>query len=366
MNRKRLIIPLLLIAVLAATAYSMGWFHHDTGLQGSGTVEARDIRVGSKIGGRIDKVLVREGDSVSQGQVLITFDDKELQASLAQSRANSEKASRGFRPEEIAEARAAAMQAKAEYEQRMNGYRQEDIDGAQADVDRSTADEVRAHRDFQRYDALAQKDLVSKQQRDTAEANWKMAVAVKENAQHKLAELQRGYRPEEKASAGARYQQTQATLEKFERGNRREDVDAARAALELDEARYRERQVLAPSNATVEVLDVRPGDLIAPNTPVATLLESDQIYVRIYIPETVLGHVQLGQQAEIRVDSFPNQVFHGVVEQINQQAEFLPRNVQTREERVHQVFGVKVRIDDTSHRVLAGMAADVKLTPAGS
>jgi HlyD family secretion protein len=124
--------------------------------------------------------------------------------------------------------------------------------------------------------------------------------------------------------------------------------------------------VLAPSNATVEVLDVRPGDLIAPNTPVATLLESDQIYVRIYIPETVLGHVQLGQQAEIRVDSFPNQVFHGVVEQINQQAEFLPRNVQTREERVHQVFGVKVRIDDTSHRVLAGMAADVKLTPAGS
>jgi HlyD family secretion protein len=366
MNRKRLLIPLLLIAVLAATAYSMGWFHHDTGLQGSGTVEARDIRVGSKIGGRIDKVLVREGDSVSQGQVLITFDDKELLASLDQSRANAEKSSRGFRPEEIAEARAAAMQAKAEYEQRMNGYRQEDIDAAQADVDRSTADEVRAHLDFQRYDALAQKDLVSKQQRDTAEANWKMAVAVKDNAQHKLAELKRGYRPEEKASAEARYQQTQATLEKFERGNRREDVEAARAALELDEARYRERQVLAPSNATVEVLDVRPGDLIAPNTPVATLLESDQIYVRIYIPETVLGHVQLGQQAEIRVDSFPNQVFHGVVEQINQQAEFLPRNVQTREERVHQVFGVKVRIDDTSHRVLAGMAADVKLTPAGS
>jgi len=114
----------------------------------------------------------------------------------------------------------------------------------------------------------------------------------------------------------------------------------------------------------VGVLDVRPGDLIAPNTPVATLLERDQIYVRIYIPETEIGRVQLGQKAEIRVDSFPNQVFQGVVEQINQQAEFLPRNVQTREERVHQVFGVKVRIDDTSRRVLAGMAADVKLNPA--
>ncbi len=364
MNRRRLLIPLAVAGIGAVAAYSMGWFHRDTGLQGSGTVEARNIRVGSKIGGRIDKVLVREGDSVEPGQVLVTFDDKELQATLEEMRAAAEKAQRGFRPEEIEEARAAAAQARAEYEQRRNGYRQEDIDAAKADLDRATADEIRAHLDAQRYDALAQKDLVSKQQRDTAEANWKMALAQKQNTQHKLDELQKGYRPEEIAAAEARYRQTQATLEKFERGNRKEDVEAAKAAFALEEARYRERQVVAPSAATVEVLDVRPGDLIAPNTPIATLLERDQIYVRIYIPETQIGHVQLGEKAEIRVDSFPNQAFSGVVEQINQQAEFLPRNVQTREERVHQVFGVKVRIDDSSHRVRAGMAADVKFNAA--
>jgi membrane fusion protein YbhG len=363
MKPKRLVLPFIVLALVAVAAYSMGWFRHDNALQGSGTVEARDIRVGSKVGGRIDKVLVREGDTVDAGQVLITFDDKELLASLAQSRAAAEKAQRGYRPEEIEEARAAAAQAQAEYDQRKNGYRQEDIAAAQADLDRATADEVRTHLDYQRYDALAQKDLVSKQQRDTAEANWKMAVAQKDNAQHKLDELKKGYRPEEIASAEARYHQTQATLEKLQRGNRREDVDAARAVLAYDEARFRERQVLAPSAATIEVLDVRPGDLIPPNTPVATLLERDQIYVRIYIPETIIGQVHLGQEAQIRVDSFPNQVFQGVVEQINQQAEFLPRNVQTREERVHQVFGVKVRIDDSSHHVLAGMAAEVKLTP---
>jgi len=363
MKRKIILIPVILAAVLAAAAYSMGWFRHDAGLQGSGTVEARDIRVGSKVGGRIDKILVREGDSVESGQLLITFDDKELLASLAQSRAAAEKAQRGFRPEEIAQARASAAQAKAEYDQRINGYRQEDIDAAKADLDRATADEVRTHLDFQRYDALAAKDLVSKQQRDTSEANWKMALAQKQNAQHKLDELHRGYRPEEIAAAEARYQQTRAILEMYERGSRREDIDAARAALAYDEARFRERQVVAPAAATIEVLDVRPGDLIPPNTPIATLLERDQIYVRIYIPETEIGRVHLGQKAEIRVDSFPNQSFDGVVEQINQQAEFLPRNVQTREERVHQVFGVKVRIDDTSHRVLAGMAADVRLSP---
>jgi len=364
MNRKRLILILVIAAALVGAALATNWFRRDTALQGSGTVEARDIRVGSKIGGRIDKVLVREGDRVQPGQVLIIFDDKELQAALQQSHAAAEKAQRGYRPEEIAEARAAAAQAKADYEQRRNGYRKEDIAAAQADLDRAKADEVRTHLDFDRYEALAKKDLVSKQQRDTAEAAWRMAVATRENAQHKLDELQHGYRPEEIASALAHYQEAQATLEKLERGNRREDVELAKAAYSYDEARFRERQVVAPSAATVEVLDVRPGDLIAPNTPVATLLEADQIYVRIYIPETEIGLVKIGQAAEVRVDSFPKKVFEGEVEQINQQAEFLPRNVQTRDERVHQVFGVKVRIKDSSGRILAGMAADVKLKAA--
>ncbi len=365
MNRKLIFVLIIIAAIGGATAVYATWFRHDSALQGSGTVEARNIRVGSKIGGRIDKVLVREGDSVQAGQVLITFDDKELQASLEQSRANAEKARRGYRPEEIAEARATAAQAKADYELKKNGYRQEDIATAQADLDRAKADEIRTHLDFDRYEALAKKDLVSKQQRDTAEANWKVAVAQQQSAQHKLDELQRGYRPEEIASAEAHYHQTQANLEKLERGNRREDVDLAKGAYAYDEARFRERQVVAPSAATVEVLDVRPGDLIAPNTPIATLLEKDQIYVRIYIPETQIGRVKLGQQAEVRVDSFPSTAFEGVVEQINQQAEFLPRNVQTREERVHQVIGIKIRIDDPAGRVLAGMAADVKLK-AGS
>jgi membrane fusion protein YbhG len=365
MNRKRVLLIVLVVAATAiGAAFSAGLFRHDTSLQGSGTVEARDIRVGSEIGGRIDKVLVREGDTVQAGQVLVTFDNRELMATLQQSQASAQKAERGYRKEEIEQARGSAEAAKAEYEQRKNGYRHEDVAAAQADLDRAKADEIRTRLDYQRYDALAKKDLVSKQQRDTAEANWKMAVAQQDNAQHKLDEFQRGYRPEEIAAARARYQQAAASLQMMERGNRPEDVALAKAAYSFEQARFRETQVVAPNAATVEVLDVRPGDLIAPNTPVATLLERDQIYVRIYIPETELGHVQLGQKAEVHVDSFPNTAFDGVVEQINQQAEFLPRNVQTREERVHQVFGVKVRIDDPSGHVRAGMAADVRLRPA--
>jgi HlyD family secretion protein len=365
MNRNRVVIIVLVVAAIAAaTAYAAGWFGRDHSLQGSGTVEARDIRVGSKVAGRIEKVLVREGDTVQAGQVLVTFDDREMIATLQQSQASAQKAERGYRKEEVEQARAAADAAMAEYEQRKNGYRREDIAAAQAELDRAKADETRSRLDWQRYEALAQKDLVSKQQRDTAEANWKMAQAQSENAQHKLEELKRGYRPEEIAAAQARYAQAAASLAMMVRGNRPEDVALARAAYSYEQARFRETQVVAPTAATVEVLDVRPGDLVSPNTPVATLLERDQIYVRIYIPETELGHVQLGQKAEIRVDSFPKEVFDGAVEQINQQAEFLPRNVQTREERVHQVFGVKVRINETSGKIRAGMAADVKLKPA--
>ena len=361
MNRKVLLVLLGAAAAVAATAVYAGWFHRDTALYGSGTVEARDVRVGSIVGGRIDKVLVREGDPVQPGQLLLTFDDKELAAALEQSHADAQKAERGYRPEEIAEARAAAGQAKADYELRKNGYRKEEINVAQDDLERAKADEIRTRLDFDRYNGLAKKDLVSRQQRDTAEANWKMALAQREMAQHKFDEMQRGYRREEIASAEARHLQAQANLEKMERGNRREDIEHAKAVYAYDLARFRERQVVAPSGAIVEVLDVRPGDIIPPNTPVATLLEKDQIYVRIYIPETEFGRIRLGQKAEVRVDSFPNTVFDGEVEQVNQQAEFLPRNVQTREERVHQVFGVKIRINDPAGRVLPGMAADVKL-----
>jgi HlyD family secretion protein len=366
MSRKNIAILVVLIVLVTAAVVSARWFQrrNDATLQGSGTVEARYIRVGSKIGGRIDKVLVREGDSVKAGQVLVTFDDRELQAALGQSRATWEKAHSGSRPEDIAQARAASAEAKAEFEQRTNGYRSEDIGAARSDLDRANAEEVRTHNDFERYEALAKKDLVSRQQRDAAEAAWKVAAAQQKNAQQKLAELERGYRPEEIASAEARYRAMLATQQKFERGSRAEDIDLAKAAYNYDQARAREAQVVSPSDASVEVLDVRPGDLIAPNTPVATLLERDQVYIRIYIPETEIGRVRLGQQAEVRVDSFPDTVFNGVVEQINQQAEFLPRNVQTRSERVHEVIGVKVRVNDTAGGVRSGMAADVKLKVA--
>lgn len=178
MTKKRIfVLGLIAVVAVVATALYAGWHHRDGVLQGSGTVEARNIRVGSKIGGRIAQVRVRESDLVEPGQVLVVFDDQELKAALEQSRANLQKMLRGYRPEEIAEARAATEQARAEYDMKKKGYRREDIEAARAELERAKADEARSETDFQRYDALAKREMVSRQQRDAAEANWKMAVA---------------------------------------------------------------------------------------------------------------------------------------------------------------------------------------------
>ena len=307
MQKRIVIIVVVVAAVFAGLAYSEGWFAHDSSLQGSGTVEAR--RCGRVESGRADRQSARARGRYGEGRAGADHVRRQgIAGGTGSVEGGGGKSSTRIPAGGIAEAKAALDEAEAEYEQRKNGYRSEDISAAQADLDRAKADAARAKLDNDRYQALADKDLVSKQQRDSAEAAWRMADAQQANAQHKLDELRHGYRPEEIAAAQARYEEAEATYAKFARGDRREDVELAKASFSYDEARFREREVVAPSNATVEVLDVRPGDLIAPNTPVATLLERDQIYIRIYIPETEIGHVTLGQKAEVRVDSFSKTV----------------------------------------------------------
>ncbi len=361
MKRGRPVIILVSVVLLVGVAAYLCASSRPKPLIASGTVEARNIRAGSKVGGRIDRVLVREGDWVEPAQLLVTFDDKELKANLDASRANLKKLEHGYRPEEIQQAKNQAAQAEANYLLKRRGYRQEDIDMARAELDRAQAEALRAQRTWERTSDLANAGVSSKQQRDDAEGAYKSAMGTLHNAEQKLVEMKRGYRPEEIASAAHNYQYAKAKALQYKRGSRKEDIDQARAQYEYDAARYRECRVVAPAAAVVEVMDVRPGDLIAPNTPIITLLERDQLYIRIYVPETEIGRVRIGQKAEVTLDALHGQAFQGVVEQINQQAEFLPRNVQTPEERVHQMIGVKIRIQDPQGKIRAGMAADVKL-----
>jgi RND family efflux transporter MFP subunit len=136
-------------------------------------------------------------------------------------------------------------------------------------------------------------------------------------------------------------------------------VVQARAQLADTEAQLKEMQVVAPAESILEVLNVKVGDVLPPNGEVATLLLPQHLWVRVYVPQPWLGKIKIGDQVRVRVDSFPGVDFPGTVEQVNRQAEFTPRNVQTVEDRIRQVFGVKIRLPNTDDRLRAGMAADV-------
>jgi HlyD family secretion protein len=156
----------------------------------------------------------------------------------------------------------------------------------------------------------------------------------------------------ERADSAARSQEKNVAAAKTR-------VAQARAQLADIDAQLAEMQVTAPADSILEVLSVKVGDVLPPNREAATLLLTGHLWVRVYVPESWLGLIKLGEHVRVRVDSFPQTDFDGVVEQINRQAEFTPRNVQTVADRIKQVFGVKVRLPSDDDRLRAGMAADV-------
>jgi multidrug resistance efflux pump len=344
-------------------------------LEYSGTIETREIQIGSKIGGRVTDVFVEEGQLVKAGAVLVRFECDELKAQRAQaaaqvvqSQADLDHMLRGNRPEEIAEAEAVASAQEAAFEAAQNGPRKQEIDQAQADLAAAQADATNAGTFFLRMEKLAATDTISRQQFDDARDKRDAAMQRAESARQRLALLQAGTRPEDLRSAQARFAQAQSAAVLARKGFRKEDIDAARGRLVQAQssvaqlnARLKEAELIAPSDATVEVVSIRPGDLVAPGRIVVTMLESSQLWVRVYLPETDLAHARLGQAASVRVDGFSGQTFTGHIRQISSEAEFLPRNVQTRSDREHQVFGAKVYVENAQGTLKSGMSATVRL-----
>jgi len=375
MNRRR-----ILIAACAATLLIVLWIVYALIARNgrnlySGTIESREIEIGSKIGGRVTAVPVEEGQTVKAGDVLVRFECDELQAQRIQAAAQASAAQadldrmlRGNRPEEIEQAEATAAAQKAAMQAAINGPRPQELAQAQADLAAAQADAANAATYYERMAKLAATDTISRQQYDDARDKRDAAAQRAESARQRLALLQAGTRPEDVRTAQARYAQAHAAATLAQRGFRKEDIAAARDRLaqaqgrvaELD-ARLKEAVLTAPGDAVVEVVSVRPGDLVPANRIVINLLEPSQLWVKVYIPETDLARVHLGQAADVRVDSYSGRAFTGHIRQIASQAEFLPRNVQTRSDREHQVFGAKVYVENPQGILKSGMTATVRL-----
>lgn len=308
-KRKALRAVILVVLLLAAAVATFLYLRNERKPQEltySGTIEARTVNVGSLAGGRVARVLVDEGSLVTVGQVIAELEtdtvDRQIavqQSAIQASQASLAKAVNGPRPEEIAKAQATAANDEHNREHQL---------------------------------ALFHYGIISKQLYDDAATKAKMSA-------DDLRLLQEGTRREDIAAARAQAEQQQRHLAELLKQRSEADVKST-------------------VNGVVQSFGLRPGDIVAPNQPVAEILESDQLWVRVFVPETMFGLVNVGMPVRVRTDTFPNKWFPGHVATVSSQGEFTPRNVQTRAQRAEQVFGVKVVVDPNSG-FHAGMAAEV-------
>jgi len=274
----------------------------------AGTIETDEVRVASRYGGRVEKLFADEGQTLHTGQLIVELDAAELRARREQAAALLAELEAGPRAEEIAA-------VKHEWEA------------------------LAAELELARLDERRQRELFAG--KINAEADRDRAVSRARTLEKNL------------AAAKSRHELLLA-------GTRPERLAQARAQVAELDAHLREMKITAPTNCVLEVLNVKVGDVLAPNREAATLLLLDHLWVRVFVPEAWLGRLQLGQPARVRREADGAREFAGVIEQIGRAAEFTPRNVQTREDRIKQVFGVKVRLNNDGDKLRAGMSVAVE------
>jgi len=398
---------LVLLLVLSLLALACNSPAASSGaITASGTIDAETVAITAQYGGRVQEILADEGDSVSQGAVLIQLDAALLDARIGEAeavvlavQAQLDQVKAGVRPEEIRVAEAALAQAKAqqagakrgwdnaqvimenpqELEDRIDQARaqvslaeqaveqakanlhaaevQRDgyanpsseyvmaqgyVAAAQAALDQARAQYGGAQQALQHLLDMRDNPIEMEAQVHAAEAAYYQAEAAVAAAQAKLDLLQAGPTSEEVAAAEANLKQAQAA------------VDALRVE--------REKTILrAPVEGLIMSRSIEQGEIAAPGATLLRLADLDRVKLTVFVPETQIGSVQLGQPVDVAVDAYPGRTFQGKVTLIAHEAEFTPRNVQTQQERTNLVFAVKVSLDNPDHLLKPGMPADATL-----
>jgi len=371
-------IALVVLAAVAVALLIYGQYRTEP-LKVSGFVEAYEIRIGSRIGGRVEKVLVDEGARVKQGDTLVVLEPYDLLQRRTEAEAEAtarvaeyEKMAKGFRPEEIAQAKSKHDQLAADLEKLQNGPRKQEIEAAQADVRLAEAQLAFAREKLARTERLVAQNAATQEELDQERTSFRVAQATLDARQQNLALLLAGTRPEEIAAGTAQLEAARQAWQLERNGYRDEDVAQAKAALESAQAalsaideQIQELTITAPLDAVVEAVDLRPGDMVTANAPVLSLTDTSRLWVRVYVPENHLD-LSLGQKVWVTIDSYPGRRFGGHITFIARQGEFTPSNVQTPEERSKQVFRVRVTLDEGLEELRPGMSADVWLEGASN
>jgi multidrug resistance efflux pump len=413
-------IAVIVIILLAAVGTGVWWFTRPPAaasevitLFGSGTVEADEtVAITAELGGRILELKVDEGDDVKAGQVLVELDQADLlalktqlEADLATARASLELVSAPARAQDIAAAQARLSQAEVARDgARLTWERAKDlandphaleakINQAQAGVNEAESELEMAQVNLKRMEIQAEAASRNQVNHD--------ALVQSEAAQYQLQAAQVGVEMAEVALAGAKrqvehliqlrslplpliaqanaaeavYRQAEAAVQASQANLNAAKADATPEDVALAEAQVREgeaalaavevqlakQSLTAPRDGLISEKLVDPGELAAPGAVLLELKDIDSVELTVYIPQDQVGQVKIGQKALVSVDAYEDQQFEGRVSYIAHEAEFTPRNVQTKEERVKLVFPVKIKLDNPDHRLKPGMPADAEI-----
>jgi HlyD family secretion protein len=322
---KKIGIPVLILCVIGAVATYVIHYMKNLGTPSgtvfvSGNIEATEVDLSFRLAGQINTLPIEEGDSIKKGQIISTLDTDTLEAI------------RGSTKGDIAALTATLDELE-------EGTRKEVIESARAQAKAAESRLKNARDEYERYYPLLGQGAISESMFDTKQTAFKVAEEEFNNLSERLAELEKGPREQEIRAARSRLEKAKWDLKKIE-------LDIEHSTL------------LSPTEGVVLVKANELGEVVLPGATVATVAEIYKVWLKGYIGEKDLGLVKLGQKANISTDSFPGKIYKGTVTFISSRAEFTPKNVQTREERVKQVYRVKITIPNTKQELKIGMPAE--------
>lgn len=375
----------VLLAIFYALLIVGGFWAYNTFIKSeklilSGVVQAREMKDTSRFGGRVYDVLVNEGDTVKEGQLLVKFDPAEIATKLEQSRATLTQAKAeetlvaGQAGEgELRSAREAVRQAEQALQLARSGG-EADISKAKAAVTQAEGNLAQAKNAFDNAPTMLKEGIISQQKFDQIKADYDHAKSQLNAAKATLSQVQQGGRKEQVSIAQSRVASARAQYQKLARALKPNE-DIAMASVEQAESQLKglekqldEMEVTAKINGTVSVLGVLPGDLVLPGQPIVSIIDKTQLWADVYVPEKKLYMIQIGQQVPVRASAFKKKVqFVGHVVSINPKSEFVPSGGSNKVE--DSVFRVKVELNpkDTEKQVelYPGMGVDVVFQRAG-
>lgn len=356
----------------------------------NGRIEGYEVNVGAKIAGRVEYISNREGEEVKLGQPLVKLSDEDIQAQLRGARARyagslesvkeSEELLRVSR-EQVEQAKLNVRQSREDASGRVE-QAQANVATQSAQLSQAIAQEVQAQADLElakvrrkRYDELVAKGAVTQDEDDQAHSTFDSMQATVEARRAAVVAAQRQVSAAEAALIQAKSNlfnppirlsqqaanmrtvvQNEAALRKS-----REDVRNAKASIDETQANIQYLNINSPVHGVVTARTVEPGAVVAAGQTVISLINLDTVYLRAYVPDSEIGKVRINQSALVYYDSNLHHGVPGKVIEIDPQASFTPENIYFRDDRIKQVFGIKILIDNPSNYAKPGMPADADI-----